>query len=73
MSGFKYLPSPDEKHYAEYLREKGWSVYEPRCPLCKGGGRVNQKMWWSPDEPHPTEAEIVGDPCPNGCPVPMRF
>lgn len=71
--GFRYHPDADEAWFAEHLRQKGWTVLEPPCPLCEGHGRVNRKLWWSPDEPTPTDAEMMGQRCPNDCPVPMHF
>ena len=38
MMAFKYTPTPEELAAAAMLRDKGWSVDQPRCPECNGWG-----------------------------------
>jgi len=65
VNGFRYEPTPSELDAAAMLREKGWTVDQPRCPECNGWGhRTLFKL---------SEDYVVGEgltymePCSRGC------
>ena len=57
---WKYEPTEEETKAAEFLKEKGWYVTEPSCPLCNGWGyEINYSV---------VPAVDYGmKPCSNGC------
>lgn len=68
---YRYDPTPDEEMAAARLRENGWLVEEPKCPLCHGNGTVTE--WASAPPMTNTTYTITRISCPNGCPVPVAF
>jgi hypothetical protein len=65
--GYRYEATKAERTAAALLRKKGWSVNEPRCPICFGRGFVmtgGVTIPWNTSE---------SDACPNGCDIPMLF
>ena len=69
---YEYKPTKAERKAAELLREKGWRVGEPACPLCGGLGQIGRSEWIE-TYPGLTTGHLWNDPCPNGCAAPTWF
>jgi hypothetical protein len=68
---FKYEKTDSERYAEKLLRDKGWTVTEPKCPLCKGWGYMGQFKTLGVG---PFSTSVLSQsPCPNGCPAPMMF
>ncbi len=64
---YRYEKTDTERYAEKLLRDKGWTVSEPKCPLCHGMGSIG----WS--EAKPGLASWGVKPCPNGCPTPAMY
>ena len=67
----KPVPSKREEKAAAFLRDKGWGVTEPACPICHGSGYVWDSA--SNNFDGSTIQTISQRPCPDGCVAPAWF
>lgn len=65
---FNYNPTPEERAAEKLLKEKGWTVHQPMCPLCHGWGTVGKI-----EDYKPGQYGWSSERCPNGCQIPVRY
>lgn len=71
---YEYEATEAERVAAALLREKGWNVNEPTCPLCRGFGSIGEARTWGVPGVHSLSTYSWSTkPCPNGCPVPVMI
>jgi ribosomal protein S27AE len=77
---WKYDASEEERAAEALLREKGWHIAEPQCPLCHGLGALSTVEATDLATGVVTLHEVAGSygtrdhrRCPNGCPGLAQF
>jgi hypothetical protein len=72
VSGWQYDAPKEERAAESLLREKGWTVDEPSCPLCQGWGYVNRFQTFG-GTGSMTTSVLSQERCPNECETPAAF